>query len=102
MSSVPRVAAKLAHGGNVGNLLGVGVECEALGDLPDKDLAIIGGRGNHAIIERVPSNKSVSQKLRRRASMGCAALTSRCRGRQQCGPGTGESDQGASRAPLEG
>lgn len=51
---VPGVAGKLAHGVHVGDLLGVGVEGKVLGDLPNENLAILGGRGDDPVVERVP------------------------------------------------
>jgi hypothetical protein len=38
----------------VRDLLGVCVERKVLGNLPDEDLAVLGGRGDDAIVERVP------------------------------------------------
>lgn len=52
--NLPRVTAKLAHGGHIRRLLGVGVESKVVGDLPDKDLAILGSGRNNAIVKRVP------------------------------------------------
>jgi hypothetical protein len=48
------VSAQLAHWGDIGDLFGVGVKREALGHLPDEDLAILRGRRDNAIVERVP------------------------------------------------
>jgi len=52
--NVPRVAGQSADGRNVGDFLGICVKGEALRHLPDEDLAIVGCRGNYAIVERVP------------------------------------------------
>lgn len=54
----PRVASQLAHGRNVNDILSVGVESEALGDLPDEDLAIFRRRGDDVVVERVPRTTS--------------------------------------------
>ena len=48
------MTSKLAHGRDISNLLGVGVQRKILGDLPDKDLSIVGGRGDNVVVERVP------------------------------------------------
>jgi hypothetical protein len=48
------VTSELAHGRDIDNLLGVGVQRKILGNLPDKDLAIVGGRGDNVVVERVP------------------------------------------------
>jgi hypothetical protein len=50
----PGVTSELAHGRDIDNLLGVGVQRKILGNLPDKDLAIVGGRGDNVVVERVP------------------------------------------------
>lgn len=54
LSNLSRVAGELGDGVDIGGFFGVGEEGEVLGDFPDHDLAIIGGRGNDAIVEGVP------------------------------------------------
>jgi hypothetical protein len=48
------VPPELAHGVNVGDLLGVVIEGEVLGHLPDEHLAILRRGGDNTIVERVP------------------------------------------------
>lgn len=55
------VAGELGDRGDIGGLLGIGEEGEVLGNLPDHDLAIVRGRSNHTIIERVPIARRVGQ-----------------------------------------
>lgn len=45
---------ELADGCNVDNLLCVSVQRKAVGDLPHKDAAVVGGRGQDMVVERVP------------------------------------------------
>ena len=51
----PRVARQSADRRHAGDLLGICVKAKVLGHLPDEDLAIVGRRGDDAIIERVPT-----------------------------------------------
>lgn len=51
---LPRMAGELRDGADVGHLLGVDVEGEVLGDLPDEDPGIIRTRGDDIIVEGVP------------------------------------------------
>lgn len=57
--ALPGVASKLAHGRDVGDFLGVGVEGKVLGDLPQEDLAIFGGGSDEAIVEGVPGSREL-------------------------------------------
>lgn len=55
---VPRVSCQLAHGRNICWLLSIGEEGKILGDLPYKDLAIVGTGGDDAVVEGVPVNQN--------------------------------------------
>jgi hypothetical protein len=48
------VTSQLHDGRNVDNLLGISMQGEVLGNLPDKDFAIFGSGGDDAVVERVP------------------------------------------------
>lgn len=79
----PGVTSELAHGRDINNLLGVGEQREILGNLPDKDLAIVGGRGDNVVVERVPFVLvSTLACVRQGPSRGMH--TSRYRAQQQC------------------
>lgn len=56
----PRVTGQFADGRNVDNLLGIGVERKALGDLPDEDLSILGSGSDDVVVEGVPACLSAS------------------------------------------
>lgn len=105
---LPGVASKLAHRRNVGNFFGIGVESKALGDFPDEYLAIFGGRGDEAVVERVPTmdETAVSVAMRRQVIREPfwarsekiskrRANTNQCRERQLCGHGREGSGRGA-------
>lgn len=49
------MSSQLAHGCDVGGLLGVGKQGEVLGNFPDEDLAIVGPGRDHAVVEGVPA-----------------------------------------------
>jgi hypothetical protein len=49
------VSAQLGDGRNIGGLFRIRVQHEALGHLPDEDLAIVGGRGNERVVEGTPA-----------------------------------------------
>ena len=69
------MSLQLAHGGDVRNLFSIGIKREALGHLPDEDLAIFGCGGDHTIIERVPPrlvSSSVRSRYRGRGVAGFA------------------------------
>jgi hypothetical protein len=51
----PHVSAQLGDRRNIGGLFGIRVQHEALGHLPDKDLAIVGCRGNERVVEGTPT-----------------------------------------------
>lgn len=51
------MARELRHGANVRHLLGVNVEGEVLGDLPDEDPGIIRARGDDIVVEGVPASE---------------------------------------------
>lgn len=51
---VPGVPGQFAHWRHVCGLLSVGEESEVLGDLPYKDLAIVGAGSDDTVVEGVP------------------------------------------------
>jgi hypothetical protein len=51
----PHVAAQLRHGRNVGGLVGIRVQREVLGHLPEEDLAIVGGGRDQRVVEGTPA-----------------------------------------------
>jgi hypothetical protein len=78
------VTGQFANGGNVDNLVAVCVEGEVLWDFPNEDLSIVGGRGNDAVVERVPGLVSDGRATGWVASYG--VLTSRCRAQRRYDP----------------
>jgi hypothetical protein len=52
----PHVSAQLRDRSNIGGLLSVGMQREALRHLPDEDLTIVGGRGDERVVEGTPAN----------------------------------------------
>lgn len=80
------------------HLLSVCVEGEVLRHLPDKDLAIIGRRGNDPVVERTPES-GLDWRSHRAAD---GARTSLCPAQRQYGPGTTVFGRAACRARLVG
>lgn len=70
--------SELAHGRDVGNLLGVGIECKVLGHLPQEYLSIFGAGSDNAVVERIPMRQSAISNRRQIREWFCL-LTSRCR-----------------------
>jgi len=52
---VPHVAAQLGDRRDISGLLGIGVQGEVLGHLPDADFAVVRGRGNERVVEGRPA-----------------------------------------------
>lgn len=64
------MAGELANGVDIRRLLGVGMESEALGDLPYEYFAIFGAGGDHAVIERIPGQKELTCQQTNRPYVG--------------------------------
>lgn len=86
---VPRVAGQLRDGADVGHILGVDMEGEVLGDLPDKDLAVVRPGRDDIVIEGVPTQQPPLAPPRMVCAQSSEPLkrrTSRCPGQSRCGP----------------
>ena len=105
------MALQFADGGDVDNLLCIGVQREVLGDLPDEDTAIVGSGCNHMVVERVPvgvedgcgvaaEERDLVRELAallERDDCKCAATASLPVDRKELGVGLSRSDVGVKR-----
>lgn len=74
----PRVTRQLADRRHISDFLSVSVEGEALRHLPNKYLAVIRGRGNDAVIVRVPFQGVSPTSSALNTGIECSRRTSLC------------------------